>query len=339
MSILTQRKTVSTVAFWSALFVALELSAQDVSDRVVVSAGQAEIMIDGNVVDKVVFGQVFQVHAVQGDWLWVRYRRSGWIGKANVIPIAQAVTYFNELIRVNPQAASYYHARGNVWGHLGQLDNAVADFSSAIRLDQNRAASYNNRALARQNQGKFDEAIADYEAAIRLDLSNPITYCNRAWVWHAKGQFQKAVDDYTEAIRLDAKYVHSYSNRGMTYSAMGEFGKALKDYDQAIALDPKNAGDYNNRAWLRCTCPDAQYRDGKMALADAKKACELSDWKVPRYVDTLAVAHAETGNFVRAIRWLRRAMESAQDDARKKTREKMLEAFLSGRTYRESISQ
>jgi tetratricopeptide (TPR) repeat protein len=59
---------------------------------------------------------------------------------------------------------------------------------------------------------------------------------------------------------------------------------------------------------LRATCPEASIRNGQLAVADAKKACELDIWILESYIDTLAAAYAETGDFASAIRYQEQAI-------------------------------
>jgi hypothetical protein len=59
------------------------------------------------------------------------------------------------------------------------------------------------------------------------------------------------------------------------------------------------------------TCPEQSIRNGQVAIADAKRACELTKWKFGSYVDTLAAAYAEAGDFDSAIRNEEKAIGTA----------------------------
>ena len=83
---------------------------------------------------------------------------------------------------------------------------------------------------------------------------------------------------------------------------LGNYQAGIADCQKAMALDTNSVWAYNNLAWLLSIVPDAKLRDGKKALVYAKKACEMTQWKEPTFVDTLAAAYAETGHYRKAAK-------------------------------------
>ena len=83
------------------------------------------------------------------------------------------------------------------------------------------------------------------------------------------------------------------------------------------------------------TNPDENRRDGQKAVEAATEACRLSEWKVGHLIGTLAAAHAEAGDFLKAIELQEKAISlyAAEDDKRKG--EQRLALYKAGKPYRE----
>lgn len=93
-------------------------------------------------------------------------------------------------------------------------------------------------------------------------------------------------------------------------------------------------GLLNQYAWLLATCPDETIRNGERAVAMAEEACSLSGYQQSAYVDTLAAAHAEAGDFAKAIQWQEQALSLAGPNADQGFRDRL--ARYENRTpYRE----
>jgi tetratricopeptide (TPR) repeat protein len=97
----------------------------------------------------------------------------------------------------------------------------------------------------------------------------------------------------------------------------------------------------NALAWLQATYPSAAIRDGAKAIDNAKKACELTDRSNANFIDTLAAAYAEAGDFDAAVREERVAVElAASRDDTPIVAQYLgfhLKLFESGRVIREGI--
>jgi hypothetical protein len=137
---------------------------------------------------------------------------------------------------------------------------------------------------------------------------------------------------YTKVIENDPKSAETVYNRGNAYYEKGLYEQAISDYNRALEINPRYAIVYNNLAWLLATAEKASIRDGRKAVELALKACELSDWKNPLYLFTLAAAYARFGDFDNAVKWQEKAMEFSEV-ANKTEGQQRLQFYKKGRPW------
>ncbi len=90
---------------------------------------------------------------------------------------------------------------------------------------------------------------------------------------------------------------------------------------------------------MLATCPDEKYRDGKKAVENAQKACELDGGKRWESLDSLAAAYAESGDFEKAKEWEAKAIELATAEKDKQRLRGRLELYKQGKPYHEELKK
>jgi protein O-mannosyl-transferase len=183
-----------------------------------------------------------------------------------------AIENYNDAIRIKPDNADSYNSRGTIYAKLSQYQPAIKDFTKAISLKPDFADAYYNRGTVYHNLGQQRSALDDFTRAINLKPDNISAYFNRGNIYINLGQYQLAIDDFNKAIILDHASVYLYNNRGFIYLMLGQYKEAVEDYSKAISLKPDYADAYNNRAFVYLNLGNIQ-----IGCSDAKKACELGN--------------------------------------------------------------
>jgi tetratricopeptide (TPR) repeat protein len=233
----------------------------------------------------------------------------------------KAMNDANEAIRVFPQFPGGYLARGMTYRRQGQLDKAISDYGTVLRLNPYSIDAYNNRGNAYNEKGQHELAIRDYDEAIRRNPKSADAYGNRGTSYDVTGKWDKALADYNQAIRLNPALMGLYYNRGTLYAKKGNYRQAGADLAIALKKTQNDQELINAIAWLRATNPEASLRNGKEAVSEATRVCKLSNWKNVDYIDTLAAAYAEAGDFDQAVKYQRQAIDMKSANA--KDREKL----------------
>ncbi|MEX2139968.1 MAG: tetratricopeptide repeat protein [Pirellulales bacterium] len=209
----------------------------------------------------------------------------------------EAMKDFAAAINYDPGHWRAIHNRGVSHATLGRTGEALADFSRALQLNRNYANTWFNRAELQSDRGDHARAIGDYAEAIRLSPKEPEFYSGRGQAYARLGRIREAMQDLSAAIRLDPENAEALVSRAEIYLASRDWGRAASDYRDAIQLDDRLGRAYQGAAWIMATCPDERYRNDELALSAAQKALELDGDKDPRYIETLAAAYANSGQF------------------------------------------
>jgi tetratricopeptide (TPR) repeat protein len=276
-----------------------------------------------------------------------------------------------------PQASVATMNRGNAFAALGQYDRAMRDLDESVTLDPRNAGGYVNRALVLGKQGDGAAALKDYEEALRIDPKQWQAYYNRARAYLEEGAIDRALADLDAVIEQRPNFLPAFVYRSNIWLQKGEDDKALSDANTAITLEPKSAEarltrarvylrarDFanaekeleaaateaaasnnpalrsqvnNTLAWFRATATAKKLRNGPQAVKLATEACDASQWKTWQYVDTLAAAYAQAGNFVKAREYAQKVLKFDLPKTDRPAAEQRLKLYRQGKPYRDDF--
>jgi tetratricopeptide (TPR) repeat protein len=200
---------------------------------------------------------------------------------------------------------------GNALLALDRVGEAIPEYREALRLAPSFAEAHLNLGTALEATGDAHGAIEQYRLALRLTPDFVAAQKSLGQALKSEGEWDEAAAVLTAALRLDPGNADIHHELARVEQKRGNIAAALQHYREALALGPDEMV-YNNLAWLYATHRNASVRDVAQAVALATRAAELTEFRNPNVLDTLAAAYASAGRFDEAMATTTRAIELAE---------------------------
>jgi protein O-mannosyl-transferase len=191
--------------------------------------------------------------------------------------------------------------RARVLARLGELVQAQQQLDLLLAEDPRWAALHMERGRVFSRQRRFAEAAACFDRALEIQP-------NSVEAWNAKGlalerldRFPEAASCYRRAVAQQPEGILSHLNLAYAELASGHDAEAAEQLHAAFALRPDWPGVVLAESWTWATHPQADRRDGALALRSATLVCQATHDQMAQAIDVQAAAYAELGQFDQAI--------------------------------------
>lgn len=262
------------------------------------------------------------------------------IGKAMIVGnrAKMAEQIYRDVLQSNPRNATAHVLLSYLLTNRGEHREAIKHCQQAIDIEPQLPFAHVNWGNALMALGEIDEAIAHFEAALKIQPNQGSAQAGLGRALFMKGKTEMAVKHLSSAhlrapgdVRLLVDLIYALVQAEKLDRAAGLVKTAVKSVG-------RNVAQLNRLAWLLSTSPHAEIRDGATAVRLAKAACELTRFKNPICLDTLAVAYAEVGRFDAAVKMAQQAesLIGAKSGPLRTRIGEHLELFRAGRPYRSS---
>jgi tetratricopeptide (TPR) repeat protein len=193
----------------------------------------------------------------------------------------------------------------------GDNEQALAILTEWMLVDDEFPLAYACRGLAERGLELHDKATQDFAKALKLDPKCPEALAAQALVLHANGDRSGANKLLDRARRLAKDSTFVAVCRGLSRRSQKDYRGALSEFRRGVKSRQLDSAAHALLALTLATCPDDRLRDGSSAVTYAMKACEATAWKRWWYIDVLAAAHAEAGDFHAALECVEKARRLA----------------------------
>ncbi len=239
---------------------------------------------------------------------------------------------YTEAIRLASRNPEPRLKRAFLYKKIESIQKSLDELDEALRIDPNLAIARSGRGSIYVQLKDFPRAIVELDEATRLDPQDAEAFAYRGWAHHNLHNDDLARADLNRSVDLDSNCFVAYQFRALWAKSHDDHEQARADFQDAIRCDPNNPYANSGLALLLATCKDESFRDGKLAVKHARKACEITGWREWQQIRILASAHAQDGDLAAAIQRCEEAIQLAPE-----TSHKSLKAQLAG--YRKRAGQ
>ena len=215
--------------------------------------------------------------------------------------MATDVIGLESLIEREPDRMALRDDIGVLYLELNRPADAVRHFEAALRLKPASAPAHFNYGTALAAAGRLDEAMREYQRALELRPQYAVAHNNLGSVLLRLGRPANALEAFREAARADPGLSDAHLNAGLVARALGDYSEAQARLRRAVELSPRRVSTLSSLASLLAAAPEQSIRNAADAVRFAEQAAALTERRDANTLDVLAVAHASSGQFDRAV--------------------------------------
>jgi tetratricopeptide (TPR) repeat protein len=234
---------------------------------------------------------------------------------------ADAVNEFRKAVASKPDSGTARINLGAALTQVGDVNGAAQQFEEALRLDPGRVNAHYNLAVLLAGQNKHDEALTHLRSALTAEPNDLNARFLLARELKNTGRLDDALAEYGRVVQGDPNQEDALLDYVTLLYRKGQFKQSLELLEKSHAQYPQKGRTVGLLAYLLASSPDVALRNGARALDLAQRVYSTSN--TAQHSALVALALAELGRCTEAAEWHRRAITTAETEAKTNLLEKL----------------
>jgi tetratricopeptide (TPR) repeat protein len=224
----------------------------------------------------------------------------------------KAITLYKDSLRIDPTFGAAENNLARDYAMQEKFTDATNHYARATVLSPTNAIIHYNFAESLIRLNDFAGAETEYRESLKRDPAFAQARFGLGMMFVKQQQYDKAIPEMIEVSKADPTNAAPHRILGDCYNDTGNTADAIKEYQLCLKLEPTNVIVLNNLAWIYAAHYAATFRNGPEGVKAGEKACDLTEWKEPMFIGTLAAAYAEAGDFDKAVSAAQKAHDLAE---------------------------
>jgi tetratricopeptide (TPR) repeat protein len=224
----------------------------------------------------------------------------------------EAVKSFVKAIQMMPDFADAYNNLGGSLAALNRPNDALKHYQKAIQIKPDYAQAHYNMGTSLVQIRRMTEAMKSFEEAVRIMPDHGEARFNLGLALHMTGDDAKSAEHLKAAVDLLPEAAEAHYFLGVVLANQREFPRAITAFNEALKLNPDWPEALNGLSRILATSEDTGLRDPATSVKLAERACRLTGFSNPTFLETLALAYGAGGRKDEAISMAIKAAELAR---------------------------
>jgi tetratricopeptide (TPR) repeat protein len=215
-------------------------------------------------------------------------------------------------LKLNPNYEKVYNGLGETYLSLNQFDQAIKQLNKSIEIDPEQFDAYRLLGRLYYQQKNYEQAFHYAQKALSINPDQFIILNRLGALYYRQKKPEKAIESFKKSLEIKPEQPDVMNELAVGLYGQGKVQQAITLWQDALAIDPEQFYAANSLGLIKATSKENEIYDPTGALKFARQACELTGYKHPGILDTLAAALAANGQFEKAAETAVKALEIAK---------------------------